>query len=88
MVQPRKKNGRRKINEERDGVKEQEEDREADGRNKYQKNPQLEAEDPGLEIMEENHKGGKDEQSNEGKREDSSQIKSSRARTERLLSHQ
>ena len=29
---------------------------------KYAKNPQLEVEDPGSEVLEENHKGGKDEQ--------------------------
>ena len=29
---------------------------------KYAKNPQLEVEDPRSEVLEENHKGGKDEE--------------------------
>ena len=65
MVQSRKKDRRRKIGES-DRVEtrlRRARERNADQRNSYWRNPQLEGNDPGSEVMEENHERGKDEHS-------------------------
>ena len=72
MVQLHKKDGRRKSSEEGDRVKirfqkSKTKTKKSMGEtgirgHEKDKNPQLEGEDPGSEVMEENRKGGKDEQ--------------------------
>ena len=66
MVRPHKKGGRRKNSEEgKRTLEKQEEGRKADGNEQVSedtKNPQLEGENPGSKVMEENHRRDKDEQ--------------------------
>ena len=61
-----KKDGRRKSSEESESgnqtLEEHEEERKANGRNRYWRIPQLEGKDLGSKAMEENHRRGKDEQ--------------------------